>query len=183
MSENIQRVLKTMLLTVPGLPEFVPAAVSREVQLRVHVWQGLDELLESGLTDEESENLPDLFCGAPKHVMPGLLAFAAACGGMHIYIPRKADEEHIVYKSAGPIAAAYICEIFSGLAMLVPTCDVIFRVLRNRAIVRDYKAGLPINKIAEKYAVAYCWVVQLLGKAKIDIPVKNNKKGGDLFIF
>ena len=172
-SENIQRVLKTMLLTVPGLPDFVPAAVSREVQLRVHVWQGLDELLGSGLTDDESANLPDLFCGAPKHVMPGLLAFAATCAGMHIYIPRKADEDHIVYKSAGPIAAAYICDVFSGLAMLVPSCDVIFRILRNRAIVRDYKAGMAVNKISEKYAVAYCWVVQLLGKANINPSVPH----------
>ena len=145
------------------LPAFAAVAIAKEMQVRLGVWRQIEAELQQGISDAEAETLPDMFAGATSpEVLRGLLMFSAHFGGQRIYVPQQMTREHNFAVIAGYETACYLVERFGALPIFVPHLCEIYRIARNRMILRDHAAGMPCSELAKRYGVSYPRIFALI---------------------
>lgn len=148
--------LARFLLEIHKLPPISAAALAREITLEAYLWTRLPELYDVGLP---VSGVPALFAGARgKPMIDGLAAFVAKYSGQRIYMPQQLTPEHEFYLVAGSEVSARLVALYGGKPMVVPTTEALLRPIRDKALVEDYIRGDSLNKIAERYGLAYPFV-------------------------
>lgn len=100
------------------------------------------------------------------------VALFNALGGQLVSIPKGRDNNakgRLAYdrleSAVGEAAARRLCEEYGGERFEIPRCLSLRNELRARAIRRDYDAGVAINDLVARYAVAHRGIEKILKRA------------------
>lgn len=158
-SADAVAVMARFLQDVHKLPPVAAVALAREITLESYLWTRLPELYDVGLP---VSGVPALFAGARgKAMIEGLAAFTAQYGGQRLYIPQRITPEHEFYQIAGSEASARIVALYGGKPAIVPTMEALLRLIRNTALIEDYRKGVSLNELSERYGLAYPFVCNM----------------------
>lgn len=158
--QNLQDIISKL---TSDLPAFAVVAMAKDLQTKLNVWRQIESELQKGISAAEAEALPDLFAGATSgEVLRGLLLFSAHFGGQRVYVPQAIEEGHPFAEIAGIAAARHLVARFGALPIFVPHVCEIYRIIRNRCILRDHAQGLPCSELAKRYGVSYPRIFALI---------------------
>lgn len=150
--------LKSVLITVPGLPSFAVAAITREVESRIAQWLQVSKDLS-----DDVASLPNMLSNIGDETeWEYVMALICTFGGQRVYVPKEMTSNHPISRELGDKAAAFISRRWGGEPLLIPKAEELLRAARDKAIIADAKAGMAPNDIAKAHDLAYPWVVNLL---------------------
>lgn len=99
------------------------------------------------------------------------LKLVRAFGGQTVRLPaiRNITEDHPLAQCIGIVALGAICrETGGGRWLYIAKCQRGVIEERNRAIVRDYSAGVPVSQLVKKYGPCDRQIWNILGSTVVD---------------
>lgn len=86
-------------------------------------------------------------------------------GGTMLYVPSAYSPDLALVRLIGPASAVTLIEVFRGEPLDIPRMLGPARAMRDREIVRKYRAGYTVRQLAREYHLTWRWIFEILRRA------------------
>ena len=103
----------------------------------------------------------------------GALAVIREFGGIRVFVPRNMTPTNKWAKLLGSEKACRLSARYGGKTLSIPRGKKRVQQKRNREIIHQYDAGIPVRKLARDYQLTDRQIYKILSK-----PIDSNDGGG-----
>lgn len=93
----------------------------------------------------------------------GVVRLVEGFGGVRVFIPKQLRDGHRLVANLGQEVAGRLSRHFGGETLSIPRAVRTLRRMRNREIVEQYNAGIPVRRLAMTFRLTERQIYTILG--------------------